>query len=282
MRALPVNIPENLRNIRIILFEPQEPGNIGQTARAMKGMGMSDLVLVNPVKWRDLPDAWKMACASKDILENCLEVRTLSEALDGIQYLVGTTHRKRRGKLPPAITAREAAKRVATISQNQTVALLFGREDHGLTTEQLSMCQIYASVPMATRNPSLNLSHAVLIFSYEIFLASLSTDLEMKEKRASDEELASVIELEHFYKRIMSLLTRVDFAPNNDDWSSLLYAFRRVFGKIQLQRRDLHTLYQIFSTIDKYLIRIQKEQESGGAGAQRGKMARKQEGISGE
>lgn len=263
MRALPVDVPENLKNIRIILFAPQEPGNIGQTARAMKGMGLSDLVLVNPVNWRDEDDAWKMACASKDILENCLEVRTLSEALDGMKYLVGTTHRRRRGKLPPPITAREAAKRIATISQNQKVALLFGREDHGLTTEQLSMCQVCASVPMAARNPPLNLSHAVSIFSYEIFFASLSSDFETKEKKSTDEELASVTELEYFYKRIMSLLTCVDFVPNNDDWASLLYAFRRVFGKIRLERRDLHTLYQIFSTIDKYFIRLEKEGKEG-------------------
>lgn len=261
MRALPVDVPENLKNIRIILFEPQEPGNIGQTARAMKGMGLSDLVLVNPVSWRDTDDAWKMACASVDILENCLEVQTLFEALEGIQYLVGTTHRGRRGKLPSPITAREAAKRIAKISQNQKIALLFGREDHGLTTEQLSMCQIYASVPMAARNPPLNLSHAVSIFSYEIFTASISS-LEMTEKKLDDDELASVIEMEHFYRRIMSLLTRVDFVPNNDDWTSLLYAFRRVFGKLQLERRDLHTLYQIFSTIDKYLMRIEKERQN--------------------
>lgn len=258
MRALPVDVPENLRNIRIILFEPQEPGNIGQTARAMKGMGLSDLVLVNPVNWRDGDDAWKMACASKDVLENCLEVQTLYEALDGIQYLVGTSHRGRRGKLPPPITAREAAKRIATISQNQKVALLFGREDHGLTTEQLSMCQVHASVPMAARNPPLNLSHAVSLFSYEIFFASLSSDSEKIEKKSSDKKFANVVEMEHFYKRVMSLLTRVEFVPNNDDWTSLLYAFRRVFGKIQLERRDLHTLYQIFSTVDKYLMRIEK------------------------
>lgn len=258
MRALPVKVPENLKNVRIILFEPQEPGNIGQAARAMKGMGLSELVLVNPANWRNGDDAWKLACASKDILENCIEVETLTEALDGVKYLVGTTHRKRRGKLSPPIFASEAANRIAKISQTQKVALLFGREDRGLTNEHLSMCQIYASVPMATRNPPLNLSHAVLVFSYEIFTASLSPDLEIPEEKSADEEIVSVIEIENFYKRIMEILTRVDFVPNNNDWSSLLFAFRRVFGKTQLQRRDLHTIYMIFSSIDKYLTQIEK------------------------
>jgi len=262
MRALSVKVPTNLENIRIILFEPQVAGNIGQTARAMKGMGLSELVLVNPANWRDKDDAWKMACASKDILENCVEVETLFEALEGIQFLVGTTHRARRGKLSPAITAREAAESIAKISGSQSVALLFGREDHGLTTEQLSMCQLIASVPMARRNPPLNLSHAVLLFSYEVFFASLSpSDLELEPKRPVEEKTASVIEVENLYKRIISLLKRVEFSANNDDWSSILYAFRRVFGKVQLETRDLHTLFQLFSTIDKYFIRLENEME---------------------
>ena len=70
-RAIPVEVPENLTNIRVILFEPREPGNIGSVARVVKGMGLSQLYLVNPVPFQDVDAAWYMAHGAKDILENC-------------------------------------------------------------------------------------------------------------------------------------------------------------------------------------------------------------------
>ena len=79
-----------------------EPGNIGSVARVVKGMGLSQLYLVNPVPFRDVDAAWYMAHGAKDILENCHVVPELKDALEGIQYLVGTTHRRRDVRLPPA------------------------------------------------------------------------------------------------------------------------------------------------------------------------------------
>ncbi|HIE30537.1 TPA: RNA methyltransferase [Candidatus Poribacteria bacterium] len=248
-RALQVDMPSNLDNIRIILVEPQIPGNIGSTARVMKGMGLSQLVLVNPAPWRDAPDSWRMACSSTDILGNSSVVSTLEEALEGVHYLVGTTHRKRADILPQAITPRETGEKIAAVSQNKVVGLLFGREDKGLTTENLSLCQIYSSIPMARKNPSLNLSHAVMVFAYEILMASLT---EIPPERL---DLAEISEIERFYQRVAKLMARVGFAPYNDDWNTLLYALRRVFGRVSLEKRDLNTLYLIFAEIDRYITR---------------------------
>jgi TrmH family RNA methyltransferase len=150
-RAIQVDVPGNLKGIRVILFEPREPGNIGSAARAMKGMGLSQLYLVNPVPFREAKATWYMAHGATDVIENCQVVNVLEEALDGIQYLVGTTHRKRGERLAPCVPVRKVAQQIAAVSQNQKVAVLFGREDFGLSTHQISMCQLTASVPMATK-----------------------------------------------------------------------------------------------------------------------------------
>jgi TrmH family RNA methyltransferase len=252
-RAFQVDVPSNLHNIRIILVEPQIPGNIGSTARVMKGMGLSQLVLVNPAPWRDSEDTWRMACSSADILGNSNVVSTLEEALEGVHYLVGTTHRKRADILPRVITPHEAAQRITAVSQNKIVGLLFGREDKGLTNENLSLCQICASIPMARKNPSLNLSHAVMVFAYEIFMTSLT------EIPRVEIDLAEISEIERFYQRVAKLMERIGFVPYNNDWNTLLYLLRRVFGRVGLEKRDLDALYLVFAEIDRYITRMKRE-----------------------
>ena len=252
-RAIPVSVPDNLVNIRVILFEPREPGNIGSVARVVKGMGLSQLYLVNPVPFRDADEAWYMAHGAKDILENCHVVPELKDALDGIQYLVGTTHRRRDVRLPQPVPAREAAQTIATISQDKSVALLFGREDFGLSTDQMSLCQLTASVPMATKNPSLNLAQAVQIFAYEVFFASLD------EHPPSEIDYAEVNALEEFYERVTRLLDKIGVTPYNQDWETYLKSLRRVFSRAPLEARDIATLDIIFSTAYRHIERLEKK-----------------------
>lgn len=252
-RAIPVTVPENLVNIRIILFEPREPGNIGSVARVVKGMGLSELYLVNPVQFQNVDAAYNMAHGARDILKTCHVVPELKDALEGIQYLVGTTHRRRDVRLPPPVTARDAAQKIASISQDKSVALLFGREDFGLSTDQISLCQLTASVPMATKNPSLNLAQAVQIFVYEVFIASL-------EDNPLDEiEYAEVNALEDFYGRVTRLLDKVGMSPYNQEWETYLKSLRRVFSRAPLEERDIATLDMIFSTTYRHIVRLEEK-----------------------
>lgn len=254
-RAIQVDVPDNLKEIRVVLFEPREPGNIGAVARAMKGMGLSQLYLVNPVPFRDAKPTWYMAHGATDVIENCQVVDVLEEALEGIQYLVGTTHRKRGERLAPCVPVRTVAQKIAAISQNQKVAVLFGREDFGLSSHQISMCQLTASVPMATKNPSLNLAQAVQIFAYEIFLASVT------EIPTEEYEYAAVNEIEAFYGRVTNLLKTVGVTPYNHDWETYLRSLRRVFSRTRLETRDIATLDMIFSTTNRYIDRLEKKLE---------------------
>ena len=254
-RAIQVDVPDNLKEIRVILFEPREPGNIGSVARAMKGMGLSQLYLVNPVPFLEAKATWYMAHGATDVIENCQVVDVLEEALEGIQYLVGTTHRKRGERLAPCVPVRKVAQQIAVISQNQKVAVLFGREDFGLSSHQISMCQLTASIPMATKNPSLNLAQAVQIFAYEIFLASIT------EMPTEEYEYAEVNQIEAFYGRVTNLLKTVGVTPYNHDWETYLRSLRRVFSRTRLETRDIATLDMIFSTTNRYIDRLEKKLE---------------------
>ena len=254
-RAIRVDVPTNLDNIRVILFEPREPGNIGSAARALKGMGLSQLYLVNPIPFLEAKPTWYMAHGATDVIENCCVVETLDDALEGVQFLVGTTHRRRDPRLPPSVSAREAAQEIASISQHQQVGLLFGREDFGLSTSQISRCQLIASVPMAAKNPSLNLAQAVQVFAYEVFLASAG-DIPPAEL-----EYADVNEIEAFYGRITTLLQRIGVTPYNHDWETFLKSLRRVFSRTRLEQRDIATLDMIFSTTLRYITRLNRRIE---------------------
>ena len=255
-RAIRVDVPTNLDNIRAILFEPREPGNIGSAARALKGMGLSQLYLVNPIPFLEAKPTWYMAHGATDVIENCCVVETLDDALEGVQFLVGTTHRRRDPRLPPSVSAREAAQEIATVSQRQQVGLLFGREDFGLSTSQISRCQLIASVPMAAKNPSLNLAQAVQVFAYEVFLASAG-DIPPAEL-----EYADANEIEAFYGRITNLLQRIGVTPYNHDWETFLKSLRRVFSRTRLEQRDIATLDMIFSTTLRHITRLNRRIEN--------------------
>jgi TrmH family RNA methyltransferase len=196
-----------------------------------------------------------MAHGATEIIENCCVVETLEQALEGVQLLVGTTHRRRDPKLLPSVPAREAAQEIASVSQDQRVALLFGREDFGLSTVHTSRCQLIASIPMATKNPSLNLAQAVQIFAYEIFLASAG-DISPAEL-----SYAEINEIEAFYSRTTNLLQKIGVSPYNQDWETFLKSLRRVFSRTRLENRDLATLDMIFSTTNRYITRLRGQLE---------------------
>ena len=159
--------------ISIVLVNPKRPSNIGSVARAMNCMGFYDLVLVQPRCQIDRY-AFMLATGSADILEKARVFDSLSEALSGYGLVLGTTRRlgKRRHNF---ITARESADMIVSRYSNSRVAILFGPEDYGLSRAHLAMCQYLVSIPTDDGFGSLNLSQAVMILCYELFLAFQST-----------------------------------------------------------------------------------------------------------
>ncbi len=156
-----------LENIAFVLVNPKNPGNVGGVARAIKNMGFQDLRMVNPrpVNWLD---AINMACGAEDLLEEARIETSLADALSDIQWVVGTTARRRRYQKNIS-SPQEIAQAAVSISRENKIAFLFGSEKFGLTTEEMSFCHQAVTIPTQEGFCSLNLSQAVMVIAWELF-----------------------------------------------------------------------------------------------------------------
>lgn len=201
-----------LKRLRCVLVETSHPGNIGAAARAMKNMGLSQLVLVKPKIFPD-DEATARAAGATDVLENAVICDSLAEALQGCALSFGTTARPRRLS-NVAVTPRDcAAKSLGYLRANEgaDVALVFGRERSGLTNEELDLCQQPLNIPTNPDYSSLNLGAAVQLLSYEMRVAALdgSGASEMR-------ELAQHDELEGLFTALEQAMIKVGFLnPDN-------------------------------------------------------------------
>ena len=240
--------PQNLANITVILVEPAVPGNIGSAARAMKTMGLRDLVVVNgPKDFADHQQTIMLGHGAGDLLKKSRPVTTWEEATKGLHWLVGTTHRKRRSQFPQIIEARQAAVKIVELSHSHRVGIVFGREEAGLSDAELRKCHDIASVPQAAEHPSLNLAQAVMLFAYEIYLASLG------EVPKPSYNLATVHEVESVLKHLAESLSKVGFRPHQGDPESFLRSLRRVLSRAPLEKRDCNVLHRICQQIDYHV-----------------------------
>ena len=199
-----------LNNIRIVLVRTFHPGNIGSAARAMKTMGLSDLVLVNPV---DFPSdqALKMAASADDVLNNALVVDSLYDALKDCHVVVASSVRQRSYDLPE-LSPEQSTRLLLENAATDKVALLFGPERMGLTNEDLQWATQRVSIPTHPDYSSLNLAAAVQILCYEIYKQSIAdnpVDAVLKQNFPSLEER------ELFYQHLEETLSDTGFIIKN-------------------------------------------------------------------
>lgn len=238
-----------LENIAVVLVEPQIPENIGSVARAMNNMGITRLLLVNP-KHRDPSRILVTATGSSvEIVEQMEVYDDLMAALGRFQYVVGTT--ARIGAQRPALTTpRELARDLITVSQNNLVAVLFGPEDRGLSNDHLRFCHTIATIP-TSRFPSLNLSQAVMVVCYEIFLASRTPE------SGHLPRLANKFELEGMYEHLKDVLMKIGFInpQNPEHW---MLNIRRFLSRVPLRARDVRVIRGICRQIDWHAEQMEK------------------------
>ncbi len=165
-------VPETMQCVRVVLSQTSHPGNIGAAARAMKTMGFSRLVLVNPRTFPD-PQAVAMAAGADDVLGGVRICHSLGEALSGTVLALAMTARRRELATEPA-WARDAAGECATIAAQGEIALVFGNETSGLSNAELALCNRWAMIPANPAYTSLNLAAAVQLVCYELRLALLA------------------------------------------------------------------------------------------------------------
>ena len=230
-------------SIRIVLVGTTHPGNIGAVARAMKNMGLSDLVLVEP-RYFPHPEATARASGADDLLENARVVERLADAIDDCVFVAGASARSRSINWP-CLNAREAAARALEESTaGRVAALVFGPEKSGLSNEDLDLCNALLSIPTNPEFSSLNLAMAVQVVSYEI--RSQQGD-EIPEPE-SDVPPASSGSLEHFYKELEVLLLDIGFL-DPDNPRHLMRRLRRLYARAEPDQNEINILNGILSSI---------------------------------
>ena len=237
-----------LNSVKVVLVGTTHPGNIGATARAMKNMGILDLALVEP---KEFPSdvATFRSKAAKDILEKASVHTSLEEAISECELVVGTSARGRT--VPwPVLNPREAAEEMHKSSLNGKVAIVFGREDRGLTNEELGLCNFHVHIPSDPEYSSLNLSQAVQILAYEIRLSYLQDRHVNKEYW--DVELANNEQTERLINHMDELMQEVDFYDVENP-RKLLVRVRRFFKRSKIDVMEANIFRGLFATIQKKL-----------------------------
>ncbi len=232
--------------VRVILVETTHPGNIGAAARAMKNMGLTELVLVNPYDFPNNKAIYRSASA-EDVVKAARVVSTVEEAIADCQLIIGTSARDRR--IPwPMLTPRECGAQVAAAADSeQLVGLLFGREASGLKNDELQKCHYHVNIPTGEAYSSLNLAMAVQVITYEILQARLGDAVHQSKW---DRPLASAEAMEHLFDHLEATLVQVKF-HDEDNPRQLMTRIKRMFSRIQPDQMEVNILRGFLSAINK-------------------------------
>ncbi len=209
--------------------------------RAMKNMGISDLRLVKGCR-RDHPEAHKFAVSARDVLDGARLFNSLEDALADREISIATT--RRHGKYRQEIfSPEEIAEMIQREISGNSAAFVFGREDNGLTTEELQLCRWQATIPASDEYGSLNLAQAVLIFCYELF------KIKTWESSGNARTFAPVSELEALYGHMENTLLRIGFLDRQNP-AHLMRSLRRIFARAGLDSREVAILRGMMSQVD--------------------------------
>ncbi len=240
--------------VRIVLVETSHPGNIGGAARAMKNMGLTELVLVNPC---DFPSdkALYRAVSAEDLLGSARVVTTLDDAIGDVGLVIGTSARDRR--IPwPMLTPHECGVKVNQHAiKNAGVAILFGPESRGLKNEDLHRCQFHVNIPTGKAYTSLNLAMAVQVICYEILKAKLDQATATHHAPSHEDSnwdlpFADATAMEHFYVHLERTLTDIKF-HDPEVPKQLMTRLRRLFNRIRPDQMEISILRGILSAVDR-------------------------------
>lgn len=259
-----------LDNVRIVLVNTSDCRNIGSAARAMKTMGLKELVLVDPI---EMPNgqAQALAAGATDVLGNAKVVSTLSEAISDCGLVVGTSARSRT--LPwPLLNPRECGVKMVEEGQQYPVALVFGRESSGLTNEELQLCHFHVCIPANPEYSSLNLAMAVQTLSYELRMQFLEAEQAKFENSASEQQLEEqqanadminqgleldaqyplVQETENFYQHFEDAMKKTGFLQPKHP-GQVMTKIRRLFNRARPDGKEIKMLRGILASIDRHV-----------------------------
>jgi tRNA/rRNA methyltransferase len=228
-----------MAKLRVVLVEPQEAGNVGAVARVMKNFGFSELVIVGRHP-QLLPVAGWWASGSDDVLEASRKVPTLSDALRGAVLTVATT--SARGRTSPADLRPDALRvRFGELGPDDTMALVFGREDSGLTRREAMLCQQTAVIPTVPAFPTMNLAQAAGVFCYQL---SQAAGPPHSPRLRADSSI-----LERLHERLQSLLLQIGYLHQNNP-DRIYDDIRTMAGRADLDHREVTILLGIVRQLE--------------------------------
>ncbi|MFT6900808.1 MAG: tRNA (cytidine32/uridine32-2'-O)-methyltransferase [Colwellia sp.] len=249
-----------LSNVRIVLVNTSDCRNIGSAARAMKTMGLSELILVDPI---EMPNgqAQALAAGATDVLKNAKVVSTLAEAISECGLVVGTSARSRT--LPwPMLEPRGCGEKLVEEAHNFPVALVFGRESSGLTNDELQLCHFHVQIPANPDYSSLNLAMAVQTLSYEVrtnYLIDQQKAFKVKgenlsknlpKKELCEDEYPIIAETERFYQHFEDALKATGFiVPTHP--GLVMTKLRRLFNRARPDVKEVKMLRGILASVQR-------------------------------
>jgi tRNA/rRNA methyltransferase len=216
--------------VRVVLVRPENAQNVGAVARVVRNTGMEGLDLVAPGGWRTT-ECWRTAWGGHEVLEQAREFDSLRAALAEATYVAGLSGR--RDASEAVLDVRDMASQVATLAHDDRVALVFGPESSGLTLDELALCGRRVRIASHPQQPSLNLSHAVMVAAYEVFRAG--------RRRVAGARRASGAEKERLLGLLRAGLVAVGALPaaNQDGYFT---EWRALFERADLTPREVGLL----------------------------------------
>lgn len=235
----------NLDQIKIVLIGTSHPGNIGAAARAMKTMGLSQLVLVAPERYPH-QQAIEMASGAIDILEQAEVVDNLESAIGDCHLVIGSSARPRDIQLP-LYPLDELSIKLSQEQSNSKIAILFGRERTGLTNEELMSCHYHVMIDANPEYSSLNLAQAVQLFSYEVRKSASRLESNLS-AAGSNEPIAQAEEVSGFFNHLQQVLIQTEFLdPANP--KKVMPKLKRLFNRARLLNSEINILRGILTSI---------------------------------
>ncbi|GMG87384.1 tRNA (cytosine(32)/uridine(32)-2'-O)-methyltransferase TrmJ [Biformimicrobium ophioploci] len=240
-----------LHNIRIVLVNTAHPGNIGGAARALKNMGLVQLYLVAPREFPAANAVWRASNAA-DLLDTAVVVDTLEEAVADCGLVVATSARERR--IPwPLLTPRQCGERAVAEAAEHPVAIVFGREDRGLTNEELQRCNYHVHIPSNPEYSSLNLATAVQVLAYEMRVAHLEAEQgKALEYTDWDRPPARQQELEAYFEHLQETLETLGFLEPDNPRQTMV-RLRRLYSRVRPDDMELGILRGVLTSIRNFI-----------------------------